>query len=254
VTQPRLDRVEVGGAALATATWGAGVPTVVLLHDGLGSISQWRDLPARLHEALDETVLAYDRPGHGSSMPVPDGPWPVDWMQTQARLLGGLLQALGLDAPLLVGHSDGGSVALLHAAWQPHRVRGVVALAPHSFVETVCVFAIVKMRTEPKRWIDGLVRHHDHPAAVFEAWSGGWTRTEFASWDIRADLAGITTPVVVAQGDADEYATDAMVHETVAAIGPNAEGMLLAGSGHLVHHQDPDAVVGLVQRMRRVVG
>jgi pimeloyl-ACP methyl ester carboxylesterase len=253
VTQPRLDTVEVHGTSLATATWGEGEPTVVLLHDGLGSIGQWRDLPELIHDRLGETVLAYDRPGHGSSTPVPDGAWPVDWMQAQALLLGELLETLGLDAPLLVGHSDGGSVALLHAAWKPHRVRGVVALAPHSFVEPVCVDAIVTMRDEPGRWINGLDRHHDHPAAVFEAWSGGWTRPEFASWDIRAELASIATPVIVAQGGADEYATDAMVHETVAAIGPNAEGMLVAGAGHLVHHQDPEVVIGLVQRMRRAV-
>jgi pimeloyl-ACP methyl ester carboxylesterase len=254
VTQPRLDRVEVNGAHLATATWGGSAPTVVMLHDGLGSIGQWRDLPALLHETVGVTVVAYDRPGHGSSTPVPHQAWPVDWMQRQAVLLGDLLDSLGIEAPILVGHSDGGSIALLHAARRPERVGGVVSLAPHSFVEQVCVGAIVAMRADSDKWIAGLSRHHDHPAAVFEAWSGGWTRPDFAAWDIRPGLTSITAPVVIAQGDADEYATDAMVHDTVAAVGPNAEGVLLEGVGHLVHHQAPEAVVELVARMRVSVG
>ncbi len=226
-------------------TWGAGPPSIVLSHDGLGSIGQWRDVPERVHAATGQTVLAIDRAGHGASTPVPTGAWPADWLHREADVLADLLAAVGADEPLLVGHSDGASISLLAAAGGT-ACRGVVSLAAHTWVEDVCVSAIEGMRAQPARFVVGLGAFHEHPAAVFEAWSGVWTSDAFRRWDIRDRLGAIDVPVTVAQGAADEYATDAQVWETAAAIGSNASASLLAGLGHLLHFEAPDVVVDLI--------
>ena len=232
---------------LTTQTWGDGPAEIVLLHDGLGSIAQWNDVPERIAAHTGATVMAYDRPGHGAAEPVPDGPWPTEWIRHNAKLLGDLLA--GTDRPMLVGHSDGGSIALLFAAMYPDRVSAVLSIAAHSFVEPICRDAIVGMRANTAGIVGGLGRFHAHPAELFEAWSGVWVSADFQSWDIRPELGAIVVPTVVAQGSSDEYATAAMVYDTVAAIGPNAAAHFIADRGHLVHYEDPDSVVSLAVEM-----
>lgn len=241
-----ISTVAVAARELTVARWGDRPAGIVLLHDGLGSIAQWRDVPARIATRTGSGVVAYDRAGHGRSRPVPSGPWPADWMHREADVLAALLDELAITSPLLVGHSDGGSIALLHAATEPDRCAGLVAIAAHTWVEQVCVDAIAAMRARPEPIVAGLARAHDAPAAVFEAWSGSWTSDAFRSWDIRDQLATIECPTLVVQGDADEYATDAQVTATVDAIGDNASAMRLDGIGHVVHHQAPDLVVDIV--------
>lgn len=243
--QARRSSVVIEDAVLAAATWGDGPAEIVLAHDGLGSIGQWRDVPERVHDATGKTVQAYERAGHGTSTPVPAGPWPADWLHREAAVLAALLDDVAVERPLLVGHSDGGSIALLAAA-SGIPCAGVLALAAHSWVEQVCVDAIAAMRVAPDRIIAGLGRHHEHPAALFEAWSGVWTSAAFRAWDIRPLLGSVDVPVTIAQGDADEYATPGHVAETVAAIGRNADGMLIPGLGHLLHHQDANLVIELI--------
>lgn len=236
----------VAGRTLTVAHWGASPAGIVMLHDGLGSIAQWRDVPAAIASRADTGVIAYDRAGHGRSTPVPQGAWPADWLHTEAVVLADLLDELGIDRPVLVGHSDGGSIALLHAAASPTTCAGVVAIAAHSWVEQVCVDAIAAMRALPEPIVAGLARFHEHPAAVFDAWSGVWTSDAFRTWDIRPLLGTITCPALVAQGEADEYATPEHLDLTAAAIGDHAEAVRIAGVGHVVHHRAPDAVVDLV--------
>lgn len=244
---PHRVRLSVEGASLdlSAHTWGDGRPEIVLLHDGLGSIGQWREVPERIHEVTGATVLAYERAGHGSSTPVPGGPWPADWLHREAGVLAALLADVDADRPLLVGHSDGGSISLIAAA-NGADVRGVVSLAAHSWVEQVCVDSIVDMRAAPARYVAGLARTHDHPAEVFEAWSGVWVSADFRPWDVRDRLHTIEVPVIVAQGDGDEYASVEHVSSTVEAIGANATGRLLPGVGHLIHHERADLVIDLV--------
>lgn len=237
---------------ITTEVWGTGSPGIVLLHDGLGSVAQWGDVPARIAADTGTSVLAYDRPGHGSSTPVPDGPWPTEWLRHNADVLNRLLDDRGIASPMLVGHSDGGSIALLHAATFPGRCSAVLAIAAHTFVEPICSGAISDMRANSAGIAYGLGRHHDHPAALFEAWSGVWVSDEFQRWDIRPELHAIDVPTVVAQGVNDEYATDAMVHDTVEAIGANARAEFIADRGHLVHYEDPDPVVALAVDLWRV--
>ena len=218
-------------SGITTHTWGSGSPDIVMLHDGLGSIAQWGDVPERIAFETGVTVMAYDRPGHGRSEPVPDGPWPTEWLRHNADVLDELLTHHGAERPMLVGHSDGGSIAL--------------PIAAHTYVEPICSGAIVDMRANSDRIVSGLGRNHSHPAELFEAWSGVWVSDEFQSWDIRPELSAIDVPTIVAQGTNDEYATGAMVHDTVAAIGSNARAYFIADRGHLVHYEAPDPVVAL---------
>lgn len=241
------EQIELDGAVLTTARWGDGSAGLVMLHDGLGSIEQWRSIPAAVAATTGQTVLAYDRPGHGASTPVPSGAWPADWLHREADRFERLLSAVDVvDSPLIVGHSDGGSIALLHAAATSRSLRGVLTLAAHTWVEQRCFDGIVGMRAEAAAIVAGLARNHNEPAAVFEAWSGVWVSDEFRSWDIRSMLSPITCPVLVAQGAEDEYAAPSHATETAAAIGANAQAVLLDGLGHLLHHQDPDTVIDLV--------
>jgi pimeloyl-ACP methyl ester carboxylesterase len=245
--------VAVGGCRLRTATWGSGPVEIVLLHDGLGSISQWRETPADIAAATGVAVMAYERAGHGASTPVPNGPWPTDWLHREAEVFGDLLREMAIDEPLLVGHSDGGTTALLHAAGGG-ACRGVVAIAAHSWVEPCCSEAIIGMRRSPHRIVAGLATHHDAPAELFEAWSNTWVSDAFATWDVRPLLASITAPTLIVQGDQDQYASGAQLTETAAAIGANATMMRLAGVGHIIHHEQPAIVAALVAEFYNRLG
>jgi pimeloyl-ACP methyl ester carboxylesterase len=259
-TTPRRYTASLGDAEITVAQWGDGPAEIVLLHDGLGSIDQWRRIPSELARRTGCAVMAYDRPGHGTSTPVPDGPWPADWLHREADRFGRLLDAVEANEPLVVGHSDGGSIGLLHAvalaesqreAADHQPIRGLLTLAAHSWVEQRCFDAIAGMRARPQQIIIGLARNHADPEAVFEAWSGVWVSEDFRRWDIRPRLHTISCPTLVAQGTEDEYATDAHAIETASAIGDNASYRLLDGVGHLLHHQDPDLIVDVVSEFHR---
>lgn len=230
---------------LRTATWGSGSPSIVMLHDGLGSIGQWRSLPGDVHQRTGATVIAYERAGHGQSLPVPAGPWPADWLHREAVVLAALLARLDIVKPLVVGHSDGGSIGLIHAANAGDQ-RCLAVFAAHTWVEPVCTDAIGVMRDRPGGIIFGLARHHDAPSEIFAAWSGAWLSDEFASWDIRPLIGAIDCPTLVVQGTDDEYATDAQLVETAAAIGDNADLRRFDGVGHIVHHAAPAATADII--------
>jgi pimeloyl-ACP methyl ester carboxylesterase len=240
-----VEQIAIGRAHLDVAQWGRAAPSIVFVHDGLGSIRQWHDVPERTAAASGRTVLAYDRSGHGRSTPVPTGAWPPNWMTHEADLLARLIEDRASGPVRLVGHSDGGSIALLCATRHPSLVSDVVAVAAHSWVEPKCVAAIAALRRDPASLVAALGNHHAHAPELFEAWSGGWTSAAFASWDIRPLLGAIAVPVAVAQGDADEFATDEMLWATVSAIGTHATALLLHGCRHAVHRDQPDVVVQL---------
>jgi pimeloyl-ACP methyl ester carboxylesterase len=242
-------------------TWGEGTPRIVMLHDGLGSVAQWRNTPAAIARRCGVAVLAYNRPGHGNSTPVPTGPWPTLWLHHQAELLGLLLEAWGIDNPLLVGHSDGGSIALLYAAGEgagperlDRRCRAVVSLAAHTFVEPICGQAISRLLANPSRMHAALNPFHRHPDAVFAAWSGVWLSEPFSHWDIRERLSAVEIPTWLVQGERDEYGTEAQLWTTARAIGGHCRTILLPDLGHLVHHQDSDVVVDIVARAMAATG
>ena len=190
-------------------------PLVVFLHEGLGSVSMWKDWPEALCKALGCRGLVYSRPGYGRSTPRPsDERWGVDFMHQQAHeVLPALLQALGINAARdklwLLGHSDGGSIALLHAAQRANNVAAAVVLAPHFMVEELALASIEKARqaylTTDLR--QRLARHHDDPDSAFWGWNQIWLDPSFKSWSIEEEISSITCPLLAVQGLDDEYGT-----------------------------------------------
>jgi pimeloyl-ACP methyl ester carboxylesterase len=246
VSEPAFSTIVVADTQLRAATWGSGAPQVVMLHDGLGSIPQWRSVPAQVAARTGRTVLAYERAGHGQSLPTPTGPWSADWLHREAQVLERVIAATGADHPILVGHSDGGSTALIYAAQPQSRATAVLALAPHSWVEQLCFDSIVAMRLNCHPIEAGLARHHRDAKAIFEAWSGVWVSDDFRTWDIRPELVGVSVPTLIAQGADDAYASDYQAHLTAGAIGANATSVIVPGVGHIMHHDDADVINELI--------
>ena len=182
-------------------------PTLVLLHEGLGSARLWRDFPDRLARATGRRTIAYSRTGHGDSDP-PRRPRTPAFMHEEAlEVLPEVLGQLRLEAPVLVGHSDGASIALIHAAH--HSVQGVVAIAPHVFVEEVCLEEIRRAR---ERYLNGelrerMARHHRDPDAAFFGWNDVWLHPDFPRWTIVEQIPRIESQLLLIQGERDEYGT-----------------------------------------------
>lgn len=234
----------------------AAAPLIVFLHEGLGSLSAWRDFPQRLCEAAGCRGLVYSRPGYGRSTPrAAEEAWGLDFMHRQAHeVLPALLQALGVDdAPYwLFGHSDGGSIALLHAARFTGRVAGAIVVAPHIRVEDLSVASIEKAR-EAYRDTDlraRLARHHDDPDSAFWGWNDIWLHPPFRQWSIEDEIASIACPLLAVQGVDDEYGTLEQIRGIARRV-PGTQLLELADCGHAVHRDQPaaliDASVGLLR-------
>ncbi len=238
--------VVVDGKRLETAWWpgsDAGRPPLVLLHEGLGSLELWRDLPARLAERTGCGVLAYSRYGYGRSDPFREKREP-DYMHHEARVvLPALLAALEIERPILFGHSDGASIALLYAGEPAHDPRGLILEAPHVFVEDVSVRSIAAARDAYANGLRArLARYHDDVDATFYGWNDIWLDPRFRAWNVEAAADGVRCPVLLVQGDADEYGTTAQL-DAIAARVPASETLLVPGAGHSPHRDAPDLVV-----------
>ncbi|HKW84240.1 MAG TPA: alpha/beta hydrolase [Burkholderiaceae bacterium] len=228
-------------------------PLFVFLHEGLGSVAMWKDFPQRLCDALGCRGLVYSRPGYGRSTPRPkDEKWSVDFMHRQAHdVLPALLDALGVDTaadrPWLFGHSDGGSIALLHAAEFPQRVAGAVVLAPHILVEDISVESIARAKTAYRETDlrQRLGRHHDDPDSAFWGWNDIWLDPAFRSWSIESEIASIACPVLAVQGLDDEYGTLAQIRGIAKRV-PQTQLLELASCGHSPHRDQPDALIEAV--------
>jgi pimeloyl-ACP methyl ester carboxylesterase len=227
---------------------------MVFLHEGLGSVSMWRDFPTRLCDALGWRGLVYSRPGYGRSTPrAPDEHWAPDFMHQQAlEVLPALFVALGIDClrnpPWLFGHSDGGSIALIHAAHFPDRVAGSIVVAPHIFVEDISVRSIEAAREafEQGDLRARLARHHDDPDSAFRGWNGAWLAPEFRSWSLSAELPLLIGPLLAVQGEDDEYGTLAQIRG-IAELAPQTQLLELAHCGHSPHRDQPEALIAAVQ-------
>ncbi|HKY95003.1 MAG TPA: alpha/beta fold hydrolase, partial [Kiloniellales bacterium] len=186
-------------------------PTLIFLHEGLGSVALWRDFPDKVAAATGLPVVVYSRRGYGRSDPRAESYAP-DFMHREALdVLPKLLAALGIERPLLVGHSDGASIALIHASRHP--VAGVVALAPHVFVEAITVAAIAKAADAARDTdlLQRLGRHHARPDHAFWGWNDIWLLPAFRDWTIEDVLPAIQAPVLAIQGEDDEYGTMAQI-------------------------------------------
>jgi len=186
-------------------------PPFVLLHEGLGSVGLWRGFPQRLAAATGRRTVAFSRFGHGQSDPPRTRRTP-SFMHEEAReILPALLEDLGLDEPVLVGHSDGASIALIYAA--DHRVYAVVAIAPHVFVEEICLTEIRRAREtyETTDLRERMARHHRDPDAAFFGWNDVWLHPDFPRWDITDVVERIDCPLLLIQGERDQYGTMAQL-------------------------------------------
>jgi pimeloyl-ACP methyl ester carboxylesterase len=232
----RLEYQWVGAAA-------STVPPVVFLHEGLGSVSMWKDFPQRLCAEHGLKGLVFSRYGYGQSTPRPAGErWTPDYMHAQAHeVLPALLERLDIARPWLFGHSDGASIALLYAARFP--VSGVVVLAPHVFVEDVSIASIEQARVayETTDLRERLARHHADPDSAFIGWNRIWLDPAFRRWNIEAELDSVPCPVLAVQGENDEYGTLEQVHAIQRHL-PKTRLLVLPDCAHSPHRDQPDAL------------
>ncbi|TCZ58529.1 alpha/beta fold hydrolase [Roseicella aquatilis] len=239
---------------LETGWWGPGpqaTPTLVLLHEGLGSLGLWRDFPARLAAATGCGVFAFSRFGYGHSDPAAL-PRPLDYLRREAcEVLPRVLDAAGLQWGLLLGHSDGGSIAAIHAGLvRDPRLRGIVVIAPHFVTEPMGLAAIeeTRGRYEAGELRARLARHHRHVDVAFRGWCDTWLDPRFpASFDLRPDITGIRVPVLAIQGEADPYGTPEQLHLLAREAAGPVEVMLLPGIGHAPQAEAPEAVLHAVR-------
>ena len=221
----------------------AAQPVVVFLHEGLGSVAMWKDFPERFCTAHGFRGLVFSRYGYGQSTPKPaDEQWTPDFMHAQAHeVLPALLEHLGIVQPWLFGHSDGGSIALLHAA--RFEVAGIIVVAPHLFVEDVSITSIEQAR-EAYATTDlraRLARYHADPDSAFHGWNDVWLNPAFRSWNIEAELATIRCPVLAIQGEDDEYGTLAQIRGIQAKL-PKTRLLVIPKCGHSPHRDQPETL------------
>jgi pimeloyl-ACP methyl ester carboxylesterase len=231
-------------------------PTIVFLHEGLGSVGMWGDFPNRVAQATGLGVFVYSRAGYGRSS-ASAMPRRVTFMHEEAReVLPRVLDAIGFRRGVLLGHSDGASIAAIYAGSFPDpRRRGIALLAPHFFAESFGIDEIARAR---ERYEEGdfrakLARWHRDPDNAFYSWSGPWLDPQFKTWDIRPELAAIGVPVLIIQGDQDQYGTLEQV-ETAKRLCPSpVEAVILPGIRHIPHRDAPAetlvAVGGFVGRL-----
>jgi len=225
-------------------------PSLILLHEALGSVSQWRDWPQRLAQATGCAVVAYARAGHGWSSPGPDRR-AVDYLHHEALdVLPRLLAALHITRPILIGHSDGGSIALLNAALSPTPPLGAVVLAPHHLLEpeTVAGLRAARPKGEDLRFLARLARHHRDPKGIFDAWNDTWLRPDFADFSFTAELARITVPVLALQGENDQFGSAAQITDIPRLAQGAAEAILIPDCGHDPFRDAPDVVLDHIRR------
>lgn len=231
--------LRAGGHMLRAVTIGPGpryAPTLVFLHEGLGCIPLWREFPRTVAAATGCNAILFERYGYGGSEPL-DGPLPPDFMDHEsAVVLPAVLDFFGVEKPVLLGHSDGGSIALMFAAAFPERVRGVIAIAAHAYVEEATLAGIRKIRAEYEangRLVARLRNYHgDNTETLIEGWTDVWLSPAFRDWTIESRLGAVKAPALIIQGSADEFATPEHLGRIGRALGGPVTELLIEGAGH----------------------
>jgi pimeloyl-ACP methyl ester carboxylesterase len=239
--------ISVSGRSLEILCWpyaGEQRPSLIFLHEGLGAAGSWRDVPRRLAYATGCNALAYSRYGYGQSDVLTE-PRGADYMHVEALdVLPEILRQLEIENPILYGHSDGASIALIHAG-TGHKIRGLIVEAPHVFVEPISIEGIT-IAAETFRSTDlpvRLGRHHRDPEKTFWGWHDIWMSAVFRSWDITSLLPGITAATLIIQGESDAYGTMAQVDSIAAKVTGRVAQLRLPRCGHAPHREKPEIVL-----------
>src|ERR1700761_5698349 len=224
-------------------------PAIVMLHEGLGSAALWGDFPDKLQAATGAGVFVYSRAGYGASSTV-KLPRPLDYMHREAlEILPKLLEQIGFRHGILVGHSDGASIAAIYAGGlQDHRIRAIALIAPHFIVEEISVTSIAEIRTayETTNLREKLARWHKDVDNAFHGWNGAWLDLEFRNWDISEYLAYIRVPVAIIQGADDQYGTIRQVEIAQEECYCPVDVTILPGAGHSPHREAPGATLDTI--------
>lgn len=251
-TLPPSGFLKIGASELEYRMIGpapADAPTLVMLHEGLGSAGLWGDFPDKLQAATGAGVFAYSRAGYGASTPTAL-PRPLDYMHVEALdVLPKLLDAIGFRRGLLVGHSDGASIAAIYAGGvQDHRIRGVAMIAPHFIVEDISVRSIEEIARayETSELKSKLSRWHTHVDNAFYGWSRAWLDPKFRQWDICEYLAYIRVPVAILQGADDHYGTLRQVEIAQEECYCPVDVTIVPDAGHSPHREAPEATLHAV--------
>jgi pimeloyl-ACP methyl ester carboxylesterase len=247
------DYLEVDGVRLEYRRVGPGntdLPVIVLLHEGLGCVDMWRTFPQNLSDTTGHPVFVYSRQGYGRSDPKP-APWSLRYMHDEGlEVLPKVLAAAGLDDVILVGHSDGASIALIYAGGAGgHCACALILMAPHVFNEPVCVASIEQARDSfiEKDLRARLQRHHgDNVDHVFWGWNGAWLDLGFRGWNIEQYLPAVNLPVLLIQGNQDQYGTVAQIEAIERQVSGFAERALIDDCTHRLHKDQPDAVLAYI--------
>jgi len=228
------------------------LPTIVMLHEGLGSIAHWKNFPSLLAQETGAGVFVYSRYGHGGSDAL-TGRRAVSYMHHEAQIvLPEILRQAGIERPVLLGHSDGASIAILFAGMYPDVPAGLILEAPHVFVEDIAVSSIAQVRVQyeetnlPQR----LGRYHAHADSLFRAWNDIWLDPDFRNWNIESFLDFIRCPVLVLQGSQDEYGTIKQVDAIRRRI-PSASAIILEDCRHAPHRDCCEAALSAIRQFLR---
>jgi pimeloyl-ACP methyl ester carboxylesterase len=231
-------------------------PTIVMLHEGLGSVGLWGDFPEKLQAATGAGVFAYSRAGYGASSPV-TLPRPLDYMHIEAfDVLPKVLETIGFRRGLLLGHSDGASIAAIYAgSRQDHRVQGIALIAPHFIVEDISVKSIAEIKTtyETTDLRAKLARWHKDVDNAFYGWNGAWLDPKFRDWDISEYLAYIRVPVAIIQGERDQYGTMRQVEIAREECYCPVDVTEVPGAGHSPHREAPVATLDAITEFASAV-
>ncbi len=225
-------------------------PAILLLHEGLGCVALWKGFPRRLADVTGCEVVAYSRRGYGASDPLPL-PWPVTYMHDEADLLPEILETVGLDRVVALGHSDGASIAIIAAGSNRFPgLEGLVLESPHVFTED---HGLVEIRKAGVAYRDGdlrdrLDRYHSNVDVAFCGWHDAWTHPDFVAWNLEEYLASIDVPVLLIQEADDPYGTLAQLDAIEAGVAGSVERVVLSGDGHSPHRSHPEAVIGEIDR------
>ncbi|MCB1343453.1 MAG: alpha/beta hydrolase [Pseudooceanicola sp.] len=245
-------RLEIGGKALEYACYGPApdkAPTIVMLHEGLGCLALWRDFPERVAQATGLGVFVFSRAGYGQSDPV-DLPRPLDFMTREAvQVLPKVLDAIGARKVILFGHSDGATIAAIHAgSVEDFRVRGLIVMAPHFFTEPMGLAAIAEAKAayEGGGLRDKLAKYHRDPEVAFRGWNGVWLDPGFEAWNVADVIDYIRLPILAIQGRDDQYGTLAQVHEIEARSYAPVDLVVIDGCRHAPHLEAPERVLAEV--------